>query len=91
MMIFDDLKIGKLRMTVPLPIADRVRKFKNQAFAALNKSTGGNTTCVQVGAHDGKRWDPVFPHITQKGWNALVIEPHPIFFPKVERKLCRLS
>ena len=83
MMIFDDLKIGKLRMTVPLPIADRVRKFKNRAFAALNKSTGGNTTCVQVGAHDGKRWDPVFPHITQNGWNALVIEPHPIFFERL--------
>ena len=83
MMIFDDLKIGKLRMTVPLPIADRVRKFKNRAFAALNKSTGGNTTCVQVGAHDGKRWDPVFPHITQNGWNALVIEPHPIFFQRL--------
>ena len=54
-------------------------KFKSLAFAALQKSTSNETICVQVGAHDGKRWDPVFGHITQNGWNALVIEPHPIF------------
>jgi hypothetical protein len=70
-------------MTVPLSKSDRIRKFKNLAFAALNRSTDGKTTCVQVGAHDGKRWDPVFGHITQNGWNALVIEPDPIYFERL--------
>ena len=70
-------------MTVPLSKRDRKRKFKNLAFAALNRSAEGKTTCVQVGAHDGKRWDPVFGHITQNGWNALVIEPDPIYFERL--------
>ena len=70
-------------MTVPLSKSDRIRKFKNLAFAALNRSTDGKTTCIQVGAHDGKRWDPVFGHITQNGLNALVIEPHQIFSKKL--------
>ena len=69
-------------MSTTLSRKERKIKFKSLAFAALQKSTGNETICVQVGAHDGKRWDPVFGHITQNGWNALVIEPHPIFFER---------
>jgi len=78
-------------MSSTLSRKERKIKFKSLAFAALQKSTGNDTICVQVGAHDGKRWDPVFGHITQNGWNALVIEPHPIFFRKIERELRRPS
>ena len=70
-------------MSSTLSRKERKIKFKSLAFAALQKSTGNETICVQVGAHDGKRWDPVFGHITQNGWNALVIEPHPIFFERL--------
>jgi len=70
-------------MSSTLSRKERKIKFKSLAFAALQKSTGNDTICVQVGAHDGKRWDPVFGHITQNGWNALVIEPHPIFFERL--------
>lgn len=69
-------------MSTTLSRKERKIKFKSLAFAALQKSTGNETICVQVGAHDGKRWDPVFGHITQNGSNALVIEPHPIFFER---------
>jgi len=71
--------LQKSTMSTTLSRKERKIKFKSLAFAALQKSTSNETICVQVGAHDGKRWDPVFGHITQNGWNALVIEPHPIF------------
>ena len=46
-------------MSTTLSRKERKIKFKSLAFAALQKSTGNETICVQVGAHDGKRWDPV--------------------------------
>ena len=44
-------------MSSTLSRKERKIKFKSLAFAALQKSTGNETICVQVGAHDGKRWD----------------------------------
>ena len=41
-------------MSITLSRKERKIKFKSLAFAALQKSTGDETICVQVGAHVGK-------------------------------------
>jgi FkbM family methyltransferase len=37
-------------------------------------------TLVQVGAHDGKMADPLFPLIARGGWQGVMVEPHPAYF-----------
>jgi FkbM family methyltransferase len=45
----------------------------------------GNKTdgfVLDVGAHDGFRWSNSYPLIS-KGWNGVLIEPHPLFADKI--------
>ena len=52
---------------------------------ALDQARGGKVTCVQVGANDGKMADPVHGFLTERGWHALLIEPHPVYFADLQR------
>ena len=39
---------------------------------------------VQVGSNDGKKNDPLYTHIRQKGWKGILVEPDPINFTKLK-------
>jgi len=57
-----------------------ISNFAQAAFAAMQEVTDDKVQCVQVGACDGKRWDPVYAAIQELHWRALLIEPHPFHF-----------
>lgn len=40
---------------------------------------------VQIGAHDGKNLDPIYPFITAHGWTGLFIEPQPDIFERLKK------
>jgi FkbM family methyltransferase len=39
---------------------------------------------VEIGANDGKRGDPLFPHIDTYGWSGLAVEPMPETFAALQ-------
>jgi FkbM family methyltransferase len=39
---------------------------------------------VQVGAHDGKTFDPIRPYVLQHGWTGVVVEPQPRIFGQLQ-------
>lgn len=39
---------------------------------------------VQIGSNDGKKNDPLYFHIIQKGWKGILVEPDPINFAKLK-------
>src|SRR5690242_13997123 len=40
-------------------------------------------TCLQIGAHDGKRHDPVHRLLIESDWAGILVEPVPRFFEKL--------
>jgi FkbM family methyltransferase len=43
----------------------------------------GEFTFVQVGAFDGRRYDPIYEWVRAFGWHGLLIEPQPKFFAEL--------
>jgi FkbM family methyltransferase len=39
---------------------------------------------VQIGAHDGRTYDPISPHVRKHGWHGLLIEPQPDIFARLK-------
>jgi len=39
---------------------------------------------VQIGAHDGKTFDPIRPYVLQYGWTGVVVEPQPRIFGQLQ-------
>lgn len=42
-----------------------------------------DVTFVQVGACDGVTGDPLYPHITRRGWSGVVVEPVPFNYARL--------
>lgn len=59
--------------------------FVQHAFEAVNQMSPEGVTCAQVGACDGKRWDPVFKQVTTHGWTLYPMEPHPVYFDQLSK------
>jgi FkbM family methyltransferase len=57
-------------------VFDCVRSFALNRFARSRD----RVVFVEVGANDGRRADPLFPHIMDGGWTGLLIEPLPEAF-----------
>jgi FkbM family methyltransferase len=55
-----------------------VRRFDRPGF-----------TFVQIGANDGKRFDPIFHYVTRHGWKGYAIEPISEYFEELKRNYAR--
>lgn len=55
-----------------------VRRFDRPGF-----------TFVQIGANDGKRFDPIFHYVTRFGWKGYAIEPISEYFKELKRNYSR--
>lgn len=44
---------------------------------------GGDFYFVQIGAFDGRRYDPIYEWVRAFGWRGLLIEPQPHFFAEL--------
>jgi FkbM family methyltransferase len=44
---------------------------------------GGSFYFVQIGAFDGRRYDPIYEWVRAFGWHGLLIEPQPEFFAEL--------
>lgn len=51
-----------------------VRKFDRPGF-----------TFVQIGANDGKRFDPIYQYVTRYGWKGYALEPISEYFQELKR------
>ena len=50
---------------------------------ARRMAAGGDFYFVQVGAFDGRRYDPIHEWVRAYGWHGLLIEPQPHFFSEL--------
>jgi FkbM family methyltransferase len=62
------------------------RKMIETAIQALADGLNQNMTLIQIGAHDGKMADPVFPFIGRGTWCGMMVEPHPVYFTELQRR-----
>jgi FkbM family methyltransferase len=44
---------------------------------------GGDFYFVQIGAFDGRRYDPIYEWVKAFGWRGLLVEPQPTFFTEL--------
>ena len=44
----------------------------------------GKVHCVQIGANDGQMVDPLYPFLSQNKWSGVLLEPHPLYFKRVQ-------
>jgi FkbM family methyltransferase len=53
-------------------------------YALAQRATlSGNFYFVQIGAFDGRRYDPLYAWVRAYGWRGLLIEPQPHFFSEL--------
>lgn len=50
---------------------------------AQRAAQGGDFYFVQIGAFDGRRYDPIYQWVRAHGWRGLLIEPQPQFFDEL--------
>ena len=55
-------------------------------FQAVEREKENGVKCVQVGAHDGRMADPLFLELVKGAWEAILIEPHPVYFAELQRR-----
>ena len=59
-----------------------IRNFPKMVIEASRREK--NFFFVQVGAHDGKKHDPIHRYVVGMGWRGLLIEPIPRYFAKLK-------
>lgn len=50
------------------------------ALRLLDAARGGDVSFVQIGAHDGKTLDPLWPFASARSWSGVLVEPQPDVF-----------
>lgn len=61
---------AELRMNLDIALALRTSLAKDFYF-------------VQIGAYDGRLFDPIFPWVQARGWHGLLVEPQPRHFDEL--------
>lgn len=61
---------AELRMNLDFALAQRV-------------ALAGDFYFVQIGAFDGRMFDPIFPWVRAYGWRGLLVEPQPRYFSEL--------
>lgn len=56
-----------------------------EELGRLARNRGSTMFFLQVGAMDGKNFDPLFEHVRQYKWQGLLIEPLPDMFERLRR------
>lgn len=59
------------------PIFDKII----QSYAQKKK----DFSFIQIGANDGKKFDPIFLYVKRYGWSGIVVEPVPYVFEKLQK------
>src|SRR4051812_22410129 len=73
---------GRLRSWIPGKLKDGVAApwlMLDSLSRAKRK-----VSFVQIGAHDGKRWDLIHDFIKRDGWSGLFVEPLPKYFAALQ-------
>jgi FkbM family methyltransferase len=65
-------------------------RFPTASFHALasriKEASGAKPFALQIGAMDGVKFDLLNPHLSQGGWQALLVEPVPDMFKALQEK-----
>ena len=57
---------------------------EREAFEELERAKGSDVTFVQIGAHDGKTDDELYPFVKRLGWKGILVEPVPYLFDRLK-------
>ena len=71
--------MGYITDTLAKPIQDHIFKKILEVYTKEEKTP----FFVQIGAYDGISNDPVYPHLKNKRWKGILIEPVPYIFNRL--------
>lgn len=90
-----DWVLARLRSTPPLPTHPHVEYIRHQFlrlnmmdsldYGALLDDIDYPAHVLEIGAMDGVRFDQLHPHLVEKKWSAVVVEPLPDMFERLRR------
>jgi FkbM family methyltransferase len=83
------LAARRLRLQrLPRPLIERPQlelRIDLDYVLARRMLEGGDFYFVQIGAFDGRRYDPIYEWVRAFGWHGLLIEPQPHFFAELKK------
>jgi FkbM family methyltransferase len=78
--------LGMLRRVYQIP-KDVAAKFRytEEHFLDRLAERGGSTCFLQIGAHDGKTDDSLYPYVLRYGWRGVLVEPVAELFERLKQ------